>query len=179
MDQIKIADLMDEVWIAPTHGTDYELPYLEAGLANWRVDTSPLYQRGHVWTEEQRQSFLGYWLQGGKVPTLWVWDPPEIAHLDHHTELIDGKQRLSALLGWWHDEVPANIDGRLIFARDTNRRFRIHHSIHLTFVKLPTRADVIRFYLRLNGGGTPHSPEELARVRKLLEGEGGGKHGNA
>ena len=34
--------------------------------------------------------------------------------------------------------------------------------------------DVLRFYLQLKAGGTPHSPEELARVKALLDAETGG-----
>lgn len=168
---IRITDLADPAWTASTHGCDFDIKYLERGLETWNVDTNPPYQRGHVWTDEQRSAFLGYWLQGGTTPTLWVWDPPEVLGVGPRPELIDGKQRLTALLKWWHNEIAADVDGRMIYARDTDMRLRIHHTIHITFVRLATRSDVLRFYLRLNGGGTPHSPEELARVRALLAAE--------
>lgn len=168
---IQISSLRDPAWTASTHGCDYDIQFIEQGLQSWDVDVSPDYQRGHVWTDAQRSAFVGYWLQGGTTPTLWVWEPPEIMGKGPRHELIDGKQRLTALLMWWHDEIAADVDGRMIFARDTDKRFRVHHMIHLTFVRLATRTDVLRFYLRLNGGGTPHSPEELARVRALLETE--------
>ena len=35
-------------------------------------------------------------------------------------------------------------------------------------VALKTREDVLRFYLSLNAGGTPHSAEEIERVRAML-----------
>lgn len=171
---IRITDLVDPAWTASTHGCDFDVKYIERGLTeNWNVDIDPPYQRGHVWTDEQRSAFLGYWLMGGTIPTLWVWEPPAAKEDagEARPELIDGKQRLTALLKWWHDEIPADVDGRMIFARDTNKVFRVHHMIHVTFVRLASRADVLRFYLRLNGGGTPHTPEELARVRALLDKE--------
>jgi uncharacterized protein with ParB-like and HNH nuclease domain len=173
MSLIRITDLADPAWTAPTHGCDFDIKRLESGLETWNVDTNPPYQRGHVWTDEQRSSFLGYWLQGGTVPTLWIWEPPHAKEDagEARPELIDGKQRLTALLMWWHDKIAANVDGRMILASETNKLFRVHHMIHLTFVRLESRADVLRFYLRLNGGGTPHSPEELARVQTLLEAE--------
>jgi hypothetical protein len=168
---IRINDLRDPAWTASTHGCDYELPTIEKGLQSWDIDVSPDYQRGHVWTDEQRSAFCGYWLQGGTTPTLWIWHPPEVMGNGPRPELIDGKQRLTALLKWWHGEIPADADGRMIWVHDTDKRFRVYHSIHLTFVRLADRADVLRFYLRLNGGGTPHSPDELARVRALLDEE--------
>lgn len=168
---ICINDLRDPAWTAATHGCDYGLKYLESGLRDtWNVDIDPPYQRGHVWTTEQQSAFLGYWLQGGTVPTLWVWEPPRSKEYSGKArpELIDGKQRLTAWLKWWHGEIAADINGQKVFVGDTDQKFRIHHMIHITFVRLESRADVLRFYLQLNGGGTPHSPNELARVRKLL-----------
>ena len=34
---------------------------------------------------------------------------------------------------------------------------------------LKTRADVLRWYLEMNTGGTPHSKEEIKRVEELYE----------
>lgn len=174
---IKITDLADPAWTAPTHGCDFEIKYLEHGLETWNIDTNPPYQRGHVWSDEQRSAFLGYWLQGGTVPTLWIWEPPTAKEDagEARPELIDGKQRLTAWLMWWRGEIGANVDGRMIFVGETDKRFRVHHTTRFTFVRLNSRADVMRFYLRLNGGGTPHSPEELKRVRDLLQAEEGGR----
>jgi hypothetical protein len=38
---------------------------------------------------------------------------------------------------------------------------------------LPTRVDVLRWYLDINSGGVAHTPEEIARLRALLEAEAG------
>jgi hypothetical protein len=168
---IRIVDLADRAWTASTHGCDFDLEYLERGLLQtWRVDINPPYQRDHAWTLEQQQAFLGYYLQGGTVPTLWVWEPPEPKEDsgEARPSLIDGKQRYTAFVKWWHGEIPADVDGRLIFVGDTDRRFRVNQMIHVTFVRLESLADVLRFYLRLNGGGTPHTPAELARVKAML-----------
>ena len=41
---------------------------------------------------------------------------------------------------------------------------------------LPSRGAVLRWYIELNSGGTPHSDAEIGRVRALLEQEiAGGK----
>lgn len=36
-------------------------------------------------------------------------------------------------------------------------------------IALPTRAEVLDFYLSINGGGTPHTPKELEKVRQLRQ----------
>jgi hypothetical protein len=34
---------------------------------------------------------------------------------------------------------------------------------------LKTEAEVLRWYLEINAGGTPHTEEELDKVRKMLK----------
>lgn len=43
-------------------------------------------------------------------------------------------------------------------------------SFSININDLATREEVLRWYLQLNEGGTPHSPEELEKVRLLLKG---------
>lgn len=169
---IRIADLADPVWTAATHSIDVQVSHIEKSIENFNVDMDPIYQRGHVWSDEQRRTFVGYWLQGGTVPPIWIWQPSEEQEdVGVRHELIDGKQRMTALLDWWHGRIPATIDGRDIWVHETDRQANHRLTIKWMFVRLANRVDVLRFYLRLNGGGTPHSPEELARVRALLDAE--------
>ena len=129
------------------------------------------YQRGHVWTEMQSAAFVGHKLEGGECPTLtiqrWPADPVD--------ELVDGKQRLLAVLGFVEGRLPALLsDGGLYMLNDWSPEDQriIPHSFELMLrariVQLATRADVLRFYLRLNRGGSVHSDDEIARVRALL-----------
>ena len=41
----------------------------------------------------------------------------------------------------------------------------------MRIAKLPTRREMIEWYLMINAGGTPHTGEELQRVRALLDAE--------
>lgn len=34
---------------------------------------------------------------------------------------------------------------------------------------LKTKKEVLQWYIQMNSGGTPHSPEEITRVEKLME----------
>lgn len=34
---------------------------------------------------------------------------------------------------------------------------------------LKTKREVLEWYVQMNAGGTPHSPEEIERVRRLME----------
>jgi hypothetical protein len=44
----------------------------------------------------------------------------------------------------------------------------MHVGFKWRIYELPTRADVLRYYLAMNAGGTPHPAAEIERVRVLL-----------
>lgn len=143
-------------------------------------DLSPDYQRGHVWTERQAVLFVGHVLEGGAVPPIFVqrYDcadhAPDPEYWNLPVEVIDGQQRLRALVGWVEGDFAAELtDGRLIWYRDTNEvdRFCLP-MIRITYLDI-SRADRLRFYLRLNRGGTVHTDDEINRVRDMLDAEGG------
>lgn len=135
------------------------------------LNIDPDYQRGHVWSEGQSAAFVGHKLEGGDSPTLtiqrWSANPVD--------ELVDGRQRLLSILHFVEGHIPALLsDGHSYFLREWSPEDQqiIPRSLDLILrarvVRLPTRADVLRFYLRLNRGGSIHTDTEIARVRTLL-----------
>ena len=145
------------------------------------------YQRGRVWTEAQQRSFLGFWLEGGAVPSIYVQRYQSAANCEpganwmlQPSEVLDGKQRLSAMMAWLAGEIPAVcVDGSEIWYRDTNEVDRRQLPlVRLTFVDLPL-VERLTFYLKLTRGGTPHTDEEIARVRAKLEAEIARRKGSA
>lgn len=132
------------------------------------LDMDPDFQRGHVWTEEQQIRFVEYALRGGRSGRDIFWNNPTwMGKWTQPTVLVDGKQRLNAALRFMHNEIPAfgyhykEWSGRLPSA--ANFTFHVN--------TLKTRAEVLRWYLDINAGGTPHTKEELDRVRGLLDAE--------
>lgn len=137
-------------------------------------DICPDFQRGHVWNDAQRIAWLEYKLSGGHGSDLILWNEyPDGAHV-----LVDGLQRLTSVRMFMRDEIaifagqggdPENegwhkseIDPRAI------RRISGGGFLRFTINQLKTRADVLRWYIELNAGGTPHSDEEIERVRAML-----------
>jgi hypothetical protein len=139
-----------------------------------RLDIDPDYQRGHVWTEAQSAAFVGHKLEGGECPSLtiqrWQDAVPD--------ELVDGKQRLLSVLGFVENQIPAMLsDGHCYMLGDWSEpdqallRRSIDLILRARIVKCPTRADVLRLYLKLNRGGSIHTDTEIERVRALLADE--------
>lgn len=89
--------------------------------------------------------------------------------------IVDGKQRLEAIRKFLRGELKAfgyyiqefedykNKEGKIVLSYKYELIFHIND--------LQTRKEVLQWYLDLNAGGVVHTPEELDKVRKLLEAE--------
>lgn len=133
----------------------------------------PDYQRGRVWTPAQQSAFVGYALSRAPVAAFFV---RQVNGCDgFQDELLDGQQRLAAMVDWLDGVVPATHwqTGEPIWCR-SNADTNALNSLVVPVLELPfaaSRRDALEVYLALNGGGTPHTADELERVRGLLRGE--------
>lgn len=155
-----------------TYRVDFAIAAIPRFLEQYGVNMDPDYQRGYVWTKTQKQKFVGAVLQNhNSIPIFWF------NTLDSgKSEVIDGKQRLSAILGWLNNKYdaicPCGESFRFDEADEIARRgLDMMITLKMHFVKLP-RLDVLRFYLSLNSGGTVHKPRDLERVISLITKEG-------
>ena len=82
-------------------------------------------------------------------------------------ELVDGLQRLTALRLFLAGGIPAF--GHYCYQYEDNIPLRI--TVSLSINDLPTRADVLRWYIELNSGGVVHSQADIDRVQALLDQE--------
>lgn len=142
---------------------------LKDNLQLYKVDLNPEYQRGHVWTEKQESLFVGAFLENPRgIPPFWFnW-----TNNKKSCEVVDGKQRLKACQRWLNGEIDAIApNGIIVRYADLGKvdltRLRTMHTLEWHFVDLD-RGSVMKFYLRLNSGGTIHTQEELDKVRSLV-----------
>lgn len=149
---------------------DIDWRYLERHVALEQaagLDLDPDFQRVHVWTDAQRIAYLEYMIRGGEVGrnlTIACSDWCPVPTPDYC--LVDGKQRLETVRRFMRGELRPF--GRTVQEfgelRITQSRFQWR------VVECRTREDILRLYLNINGGGTPHTGEELAKVRMMLQG---------
>lgn len=132
------------------------------------LDLNPDFQRGHVWSEAQQVAFIEYSLRGGKSARNIYFNCANWHNGQGPVQLIDGKQRLEAVRKFMRDELWV-FDGYSLSEMgkfpwmDNLLRFHVH--------SMPTRADVLRWYLGMNNGGAVHSKSEIKRVKALLADE--------
>lgn len=137
----------------------------EAGL-----ELDPDFQRGHVWTEAQQTAYVEFSLRGGRGAREILFNCPGWPLTTSGMVLVDGLQRVTAVLRFLDNEIPA-FGTYYKDYEDGLPAVRMEASFSITVNNLSTRAEVLKWYLDLNSGGVVHSQEELDRVRELLKKE--------
>lgn len=145
----------------------------------YKLDLNPDFQRGHVWTKDQQIKFVEYLLRGGQSNHTIMLNYPkwngmgldaeqEGEAIDQRMVIVDGKQRLTAVRAFLQGKIKAfgrTIDQFVqkprIIARHIMLKFQIND--------LSSKKDILKWYLQINEGATPHTEEELQKVRKMLK----------
>ena len=158
------------------------------------------YQRGDVWTTDQRIELVRSWLTGTPIPSIiindrytgeWaranggaVVDEPGYA-------VIDGKQRLETARMWFDGElaVPASwfpaqevlrsedtADGAYVRYPDLSKAEQTSLALTVALfpfaaAKVATVREEAEIYGRVNGGGTPQTAEDMDRAARIANSE--------
>lgn len=144
------------------------------------LELNPDFQRGHVWTEEQKQRFIENVLRGiiSSAGMTVQFNCPDFEMLPENKEkrdlppnfvCIDGLQRITAVIDYVNGKVKPfgyTVDQ----FKDTSYRISsMSFRFNLAVYSMQTRAEVLQHYLDINEGSTPHSKSEITRIRGLLE----------
>lgn len=152
------------------------------------------YQRGAVWTDEQRILLILSLLSGTPIPALIINDRPQRMWFDADGgrlpiyAVIDGKQRLTTFRMFMENDLlvpaswfdPAQVeatedtaDGPYVRYAGLARRQQIafeRTAAPVAVGKLGSVAEEAAVYLRVNGSGTPQSDEDMARASLVAAG---------
>lgn len=160
--------------------------YLDSFNELYGLQLTPDFQRGLVWTQEQRVQYIEGLLSGamGMHGRLITFNCSSYGHaLDAETDIpgmvcLDGLQRLSAVrdfIGRKFKVCPA-LDleqGEGVewdYFSDTRYSMeRIGNGLIFQILNFVRKKDVLNYYLMLNSGGTAHSPEEIQRITQMLK----------
>lgn len=154
------------------------------GEINWNPfvydsnGTKCYYQRPFVWTLSDKQLLLESLYQGIECGRILLrqrsWESIESMIEAGETELafadiVDGKQRLNAIIGFIEGEYP-DAQGNYFadFSDEAQKRFLDHKLFAFGEMTEDTKdSDVIYQFLRLNFAGVPQSPEHLDWVKGI------------
>lgn len=133
------------------------------------IDLSPIFQRDRVWSQTQKTKYLEFRLSGGNTSKDIHWNTASSTRAwDEPLLLMDGKQRIDAVLEFLDDRVP--VFGHL-FSEYSGTPDSTFAQFHFHTHNFQDPDDILRWYIDMNRGGVVHSDDEIERVRALL-----GKH---
>lgn len=147
--------------------------WIREEVEEYGLQLNPDFQRGHVWTEEQQIAYMEFLLRGGKTGRdiyfnypSWHLPVQQGAYNDY--VCVDGLQRITAISRFIDNEI--KVFGS--FFREYTDSPRISKdTIRVHINDLKTKREVLQWYVEMNAGGTPHTDEEIQRVRRMIEKE--------
>lgn len=135
------------------------------------LDMDPDFQRAHVWTPTQQTRFMEFILRRGRTGRELLFNSASwMGDFKKDMVLVDGKQRLHSILGFFDNKVPI-FDG--LYFKDFTDKIDAMLTMRFYVNTLQTRAEILQWYLDLNAGGTIHTDMEIRKVEALLRLEKG------
>ncbi len=150
--------------------------YIEEEVNEMGLQLNPEFQRGHVWTEEQQIAWVEYYLRGGKSGnTIYLNNPfwhsvrkPKNGEYKDYV-CVDGLQRITAARRFIHNEI--KVFGS--YYEEFEDRIRVlQQTIFVNVNDLKTEKEVLQWYIDMNSGGTPHTSDEIERVKMMIQEHG-------
>lgn len=160
-------------------------------------DLNPEYQRGSVWTEDQRIALVRSWLMGLPIPAVVVndrifgsWPKDRSGPLGRFAySAIDGKQRIETAIAWFAGELavpaswfPADVvettedteDGPYVrhtgLVASEQRHQGMMFKLPMVEAQVATLQEEAEIFVLLNGAGTPQTEANIAVAQAVAEG---------
>tara|TARA_B100002019_G_scaffold284990_1_gene293406 strand:+ start:764 stop:1270 length:507 start_codon:yes stop_codon:yes gene_type:complete len=125
------------------------------------LDLNADYQRGHVWSLEQKQNLILSIFNGLPIDNIsLVYNERN----NHSIEVVDGKQRITAIYGFFKNEFPIIVNGSEYFFKDLEkfdqRAFKNTVTIPVNFIKSSiSELEKFKYFYTINFTGTEQSEE--------------------
>ena len=135
----------------------------------YQLQLNPNFQRGHVWTEEQQVAYVEFLLRGGKSSKVIYFNKPSwqssmIINGYDDFVCVDGLQRLTAIMRFLNNEIKV-FD---TYYKDFEDKLPMGIDLIFNVNNLKTEKEVLQWYVDMNAGGTPHTNEEIKRVKRMI-----------
>ena len=119
------------------------------------LDLNPWYQRRSVWNESQKSYLINTLFERKPIPALYVRHSIDFEHEKSIKEVVDGQQRVRAILGFYRGDFRAlNSEvGRKVKYEELNRTQKqqfLMTALPVGYLQGATDADVIDIFARIN-----------------------------
>lgn len=143
--------------------------WIKKSIEDGGLILNPDFQRGHIWNEKQQIAYIEFLLRGGKSGRILYFNCPDWSAGGREGEFVcvDGLQRTTAILKFLNNEIPAFG----VYYKDYEDKLPIDIDVLINVNELQTKKEVLKWYIEMNDGGTPHTESEINKVRDMLKNE--------
>lgn len=144
------------------------MDFVNKQVKKYGLQLNPDFHRGHVWTKNQQEKYIEFILCGGQSGRDFYFN--KSANISKYV-CLDGLQRTTAFerfvngeimaFGQYYDEFgfTKNIAGY-----NPLPEFKVNVFIN----NFENEGEILEWYIGMNAGGTPHTNDEIGRVKKML-----------
>lgn len=149
----------------------YYIRHLNSGLSSLLhmihvgVDFDVEYQREHVWKLADKIALIDSIFNNIDIGMI-VFVQLDYSH-DIYYEVLDGKQRLSALRDFYEDRFKYNGYYYSELSRIDKNKFE-NHGISYGYLENPSKEAIFETFIKLNTCGKPMAVKHINHVKKLL-----------
>jgi len=145
-------------------GIDSLLHMVYGGHAG--VDFDAEYQREHVWTLEDKVALIESVFNNIEIGKF-VFVQRHESTPDKYYQIVDGKQRLTALCEFYEDRFPYK--GVYFSQLSFNDKYKFTgHSVAYGFLENPNTRAIYETFIKMNTCGKPMDHKHIDKVKKLL-----------
>lgn len=152
---------------------DHDIRLLNSGIESLicmvyhaGVDFDVDYQRDHVWAMADKVALIDSIYNHVDIGKF-VFVQRNLGHNGKLYEIIDGKQRLTAICEFYEDRFPYK--GKYFSQVSSDDRWKfLRHGITYGYLENPTRRAIFETFIKLNTTGRPMENKDIDKVKKLL-----------
>lgn len=134
----------------------------------WGVDMNPAYQRGNVWNLEDKVALIDSIFNDIEIGRIVLMKRPYSDERKETYEIIDGKQRLTALIEFFEDRFEyKGLKYSQLHPHDQNH----FDQKQLALIEAPEMSEeqILEYFIRVNTSGRPINPEHLDKVKNMIK----------
>lgn len=139
------------------------LVYSACGGVDFDVD----YQRGHVWQSGDKIALIDSIFNNVEIGKF-VFVQKHESTAGRYYEIVDGKQRLTAICEYYEDRFTYN--GKYFSQLSNKDRWKfLNHSISYGYLENATKEAIYSTFIKMNTCGKPMDVKHIDKVKKLLK----------
>lgn len=154
------------------HFKQMSIQSLFTKVYSFGVDFEPEYQRGYVWSSEDKVALLDSIFNNIEIGKFAFIDNSDTKWKETGLsyEILDGKQRLSTLCEFREGKFEYNgFKFNQLYPLD--RAHILNFPVSIAEIRDATEQDVLKYFVKLNSNGKVMSEDHLSKVKSLIKGE--------